>query len=66
MFISGVMGGLFVVPLVARAQFARAASFAYVANDSAETISAFVTGVLNDIPGSPYSTGDGPFSIAIF
>ena len=46
------------------------ATLLYCTNYGANTVSAYrinpITGVLNEIPGSPYSTGDGPFGIAIF
>jgi 6-phosphogluconolactonase (cycloisomerase 2 family) len=44
--------------------------FLYCTNYASNSVSAYridpATGALNAIPGSPYSTGDGPFGIAVF
>jgi 6-phosphogluconolactonase (cycloisomerase 2 family) len=44
--------------------------FLYCTNYGANSISVYridrITGMLNEIPGSPYNAGDGPFGIAIF
>src|SRR5580700_8821660 len=45
------------------------AQFVYVANEISSNISAYSlnpkTGVLTAVPGSPFSTGGGPFALAL-
>ena len=74
-FIGGVAGGLLVVPLVARAQAARAddvpraALFAYVANNGAGTVSAFrmdaATGALTPLAPTAIASDKNPYSVTI-